>query len=92
MNQSYLELMQKELSKEKSKLIYSVASDLSPGGGKRSILLIGKDRSANPVTNGIAKSLLERNSNYLWIDIDGRTCKSPNSFLSCKESLRAGKV
>ena len=91
MNQSYLDLMLKELSKEESKLIYSVASDLSQGGGKRSILLIGKDRSANPITNGIAKSLLERNSNYLWIDIDGRTCKSPNSFLSCMaRNLRAG--
>ena len=84
--------MQNELSKVEKNLIQSVVSDLSPNGGRRSILLIGKDRTAKPVIDATAKSLLERQDKYLWMDFDGRVCRAPNDWMSClARNLRAGK-
>ena len=85
--------MQNELSKVEKNLIQSVVSDLSPNGGRRSILLVGKDRTAKPVIDATAKSLLERQEKYLWMDFDGRVCRTPNDWMSClARNLRAGKV
>ena len=84
--------MQNELSKVEKNLIQSVVSDLSPNGGRRSILLVGKDRTAKPVIDATAKSLLERQEKYLWMDFDGRVCSAPNDWMSClARNLRSGK-
>ena len=85
--------MEENILSQNKSLIQSLASDLSPDGGRRCLLLVGKDRHVKPVVENLAKLLIDRQESYLWIDFDGRSINSPESWISnLARNLRAGEA
>ena len=60
----------------------SIVSDLSPGGKSRSVLLTGQPNEVILKKEDVAQKLVERNRDYLWIEVDGQTAKSPEEWLA----------
>ena len=84
--------MEENILSQNKSLIQSLASDLSPDGGRRCLLLVGRDRQVKPVVENLAKLLVDRQESYLWIDFDGRSINSPESWISnLARNIRAGK-
>ena len=84
--------MEENILSQNKSLIQSLASDLSPNGGRRCLLLVGRDRHAKPVIDNLAKVLIDRQERYLWIDFDGRSINSPESWISnLARNIRAGR-
>ena len=65
--------MEENILSQNKSLIQSLASNLSPDGGRRCLLLVGRDRHVKPVVENLAKLLIDRQESYLWIDFDGRS-------------------
>lgn len=85
--------MEENILSQNKSLIQSLASDLSPDGGRRCLLLVGRDRHVKPVVENLAKLLIDRQESYLWIDFDGRSINSPESWISnLARNLRAGRA
>ena len=84
--------MEENILSQNKSLIQSLASDLSPNGGRRCLLLVGRDRHAKPVIDNLAKVLTDRQEQYLWIDFDEAGINSPESWISnLARNIRAGR-
>ena len=69
----------------------TVSSELLPAGGARAVLLTGADQDTDRAKKEVSKALIGSKYQYLWAEVDGKICDSPDAwFANFARSLRGG--